>query len=1165
MFILDDNFKTHDDNLQPYSFSVERHTEIEDLHASVDERGFVLKSIGNRFILNSPRLNNFELNIKFGYTFLAEFNPVFNVLFSYDKKTRCAQGLKVTYDLGGRLIFTLINLDRMKITECESVCIDEFEISEGDITELRIKCKGNMLFVSLSDKLFKFDIKDNKGYIALERKNFIGELIIKEITLLSDDDLSETEIVPVQKVRIPLTDGGDIPYEFSYKISKIDDNCYLDVRLGGGTATRKLNREDRPGQYVAEKDTLVSPYTIIRNNKEKKFYLYNGRRTICDPNIFWECQKILFNHPDMPIERRFLLKNFEINENTSVSYGYESFSCSGYANQAGGPSEYIFDLDGNMLYSGNALTESICELYSPDDKYAVGLIPKNAYRYDDIITHLRGNHYFHIDEDISLTLSFKTRLYLEAVSIRAEIRDVYDSEVLECFEPKIKCGKWQFGYSELRVEVNSKPLKLGVYRIVFIISYGDSIYKEYNKVFEVFDKDSRVSPAVASGLPFVFSMPNEQKWLASNTFDLWNPKPSCDTGHFISCVTNTPIEATEYRIWEVIKLFGREWFAWLSDRTCLDPSIELYPEVVKNTDYLYVPAKTETFPLRNDLYLVGTYQNPKFRKYLHEFMELNPDIAEKLLYKIPEKEEFVYEKQKEIDESGEVKEYKAFTYEHLRNLMEVCHAEWMRFANGKILEAFKVQNGELKKLNPNFKRSSYGPFNTYVTAPLSYHTIKAFGNLPYNTLSDEVYTGFAVFEDYPASCAYQTCRGAFAAMTILLHCPNLRLYPEQYEGFPLGGCIDGAVKFSHSPMGKFDIPLYYSTTHALEYVYNTPRLTDEGFVYWNTYGFHRPDHSIDMWNEEVRGWKTVLDVKPKRPLKTMAMVTEYYEEEDSYSDEISTLHGHTNMVNTSEEIHGYIYETVRKNGFNTPFALKFDTLRKLTKDDCDVLVLPTLRYCSEEAKKEIRRLYDEGVSLVASSHVDGLEDIFGVKGKTISTESNTLILGNEEEDIYPFDVKFNYESDGAETLMTIQDGTAVIFKNDRAILFNASIGRLGYECFEGMEGKQRKNVSKLMEKAVCNAISDLSNPLVRGENVGVTLFESQKGTKHLLCIDYSKYLNAETDKNTAIVKFDMPIKDISVDRNITKVRDKDGYIREIRFDMRVHEAVMFTLYEEELT
>lgn len=222
-------------------------------------------------------------------------------------------------------------------------------------------------------------------------------------------------------------------------------------------------------------------------------------------------------------------------------------------------------------------------------------------------------------------------------------------------------------------------------------------------------------------------------------------------------------------------------------------------------------------------------------------------------------------------------------------------------------------------------------------------------------------------------------------------------------------------------------------------MYNTPRLTDDGFRYWNTYGFHRPDHPAQMWHEEVKGWKTAIDIKPKKPLKTMAMVTEYYEEEDLYSDEITTLHGHTNMANTSEEIHGYIYETVRKNGFNAP------------------------------------------------------------------------------------------------------------------------IGRLGYECFEGMEGKQRKNVSRLMEKAVCDAIAALSNPLVRGENVGVTLFESQKGTLQLLCIDYSKYLNADIDKKIAIVKFDIPIKNISTDRDIAKVRDKNGYIKEIRFDIRPHESVMFTL------
>ena len=325
--------------------------------------------------------------------------------------------------------------------------------------------------------------------------------------------------------------------------------------------------------------------------------------------------------------------------------------------------------------------------------------------------------------------------------------------------------------------------------------------------------------------------------------------------------------------------------------------------MVKNCDYLYIPAKTEVFPLRNDLYLAKTYQNPEFREYLHEFMDLNHDIAEKLTYKKNVSTE--YERAPIFDESGKIPVYKDFTYEHLDNLMKVCHKEWMEFALGKLLQNFREQNEEMKKLNPNFKRTAYGPFNQYVTPTLSYHTIKAFGNLPYNTLSEEVYTGFAIFEDYPASCAYQTYRGAFAVMTILLHCPGLRIYPEQYKG-GIGGCIDGAVKFSHAPMGKYTMPLYFNTTHAFEFVYNTPSKTEDGFGYWTTYGFHRPDFMPEMWDKLVRDWKTVENCNPKRPLRTMAMITEYYDEEDIYDGSIINYHGHTNLYNRSEEAHGYV-------------------------------------------------------------------------------------------------------------------------------------------------------------------------------------------------------------------------------------------------------------------
>lgn len=50
MFKVFDSFKAFDENCQPYTFSVERHTETANLHAGVTADGFSLKSVGNRHI-----------------------------------------------------------------------------------------------------------------------------------------------------------------------------------------------------------------------------------------------------------------------------------------------------------------------------------------------------------------------------------------------------------------------------------------------------------------------------------------------------------------------------------------------------------------------------------------------------------------------------------------------------------------------------------------------------------------------------------------------------------------------------------------------------------------------------------------------------------------------------------------------------------------------------------------------------------------------------------------------------------------------------------------------------------------------------------------------------------------------------------------------------------
>ncbi len=1141
MYLLKENFKLYDDNFIPHTLFSEKHSAIQNLHASADERGFVLKSIGNRWILKTPLLKTFSLDLTFSYTYLSQFNPCTYVFFGYDVRNRCGDGIRFVYNLNGAFEVTLVKVDRMQITQIgKSIEFRDFHIKENENINLSVNVDKNILKGNVHGRDFSFDIVPVQGNLAFERKNFVGEWIIKEISLSSQDELDVKTILPEKKVKIPLIDGGDIPYELTYKAEKLGSQCYLLAQLSGGTATRALNRQDRPGQYMAEQDRIASPFVAIRNGTSKKrFKLYHGTRIICDPNVCWDCLKDFFKNPDLPICAIFPIEESDINKDTAISFGYEEMRCIGYLAQSGGPSEFIFDKNGSILYEGEELSESVFELYSPANKYATTLIPEDTYRRKDVLRHLAVNHYFHIDEPISLTMSLRSTLPLENFKIEAEIRDVYDSECLSKLTPETTVEDWKFGYRQLLVKVQNSPLRLGVYRIVFTVYYGDSVYKIYNKVFEVFDKDAHVSPARASGLPFTFSMPNEQKWLMSNTFDLWNPKPSCDEIHFISCVTNTPIEAKKQKIWELMPIFGREWYAWLNNRVCLDWSLENNAETVEHSDYLYTYLENGFNP-RIATYLIHAYQRQAFRDILHDFLEKNPNVAKKLIYK-----------------PQSVSEHQ-FTYEELGNLLETCHKEWFDFINGRLLEMIRKQNKDLKKINPKFKRAFYGPFFQYVTGTVSYHSARAFGYDPDDSLAKDIFTGFAVFEDYPSPCAYPTYRGAFAAMTFLLHCPDLVIYPEQYSGSD-GGCIDGGVKFAYAPMGKYDTPLYFNSTHAFEYVFNTPHRTKDGYRYWSSYGFHRRDHEPEMADRLTRDWKTVIDNKPCRPLRTMAMITEYFDEEDFFSAENLTLHGYTVFSNVSEEGHGYVFDCVRESGLNSPFAIKSETLSSLNENECDVLVIPTLKYASKETVSEIRRLYECGVSLIAVSDVCGLEDIFGVRENNRKERITELCTAKGNELIFPNEAEFKYDADGAQTVMASENGTPVLLRNKGTLLINAPVSKLGYECFEGREGKTKNNVSELLRRTLKEEMIKLSSPLILGENVGITLFESEKGNTQLLAIDYSAYDNRNITEREAVVRINFPIKEALSDRSFVSVRDKNGNITEIRFKILAHEAVMFRL------
>ena len=89
----------------------------------------------------------------------------------------------------------------------------------------------------------------------------------------------------------------------------------------------------------------------------------------------------------------------------------------------------------------------------------------------------------------------------------------------------------------------------------------------------------------------------------------------------------------------------------------------------------------------------------------------------------------------------------------------------------------------------------------------------------------------------------------------------------------------------------------------------------------------------------------------------------------------------------------------------------------------------------------------------------------------------------------------------------------------------------------------------------------LSNLLALGENVGVTLFETEDNRKMLLAMDYTPFDNKEHSGKEAIVKINMGgVSDAKSDRELF-VGKKDGIVKELRFNIREHESVFIVLCE----
>ena len=588
-------------------------------------------------------------------------------------------------------------------------------------------------------------------------------------------------------------------------------------------------------------------------------------------------------------------------------------------------------------------------------------------------------------------------------------------------------------------------------------------------------------------------------------------------------------------MWEVIKKFGRKWYAWLTKRiygSHEEATPEKHPEVTKNADYLRYDHD----------FLAGAYcywAGKKTYDFFEDFLDKTEGAREVV---------------------GKTRE-EPYTLEHHFKLLKNYKKE---FFDAFVEESVRLRKEDVKKLrsyNPDVKFAGYGPFAIYAAHLRSYSLLEYHAFPTNKDLFELFFSGFCQFEDYPASCAYQTYRGPFGVGTMLAKIPSLVFYPEQYKS-AIGGCIDGHVKFANPPLGKYDMPLWFNTTLTRDYVYNAAVKTKDGYRFWDTYGFMHGDHHEEQDDAFIKDWKYILRHKPRSKPRSPIFFAEFPKEESLVDSEFATEENWRVFYNRSEEGIAHLYETSRLFGLPMGAFASWDALDTLTENDTDLIILPSIVGLSDIRLEKLRKLYKNGVSLFAVSRVDGLEDLFGVEYSPGEAGLCSIAADGVTEDIYPYTEILNYKPRGADVRMSAS-GNPVYFTYGRTALLNLPAYSVGRIHFKEHPYLGRATNSPLYFEITAKILKELSSPLATSDKeCGITLVRDESGNDILLAIDYSRYDQTELDlEREYTVTLNADYRDcVALDgKPIRKLISESGRLDGIVVSLRQHESALIKL------
>ena len=937
----------------PYGWTVETYTEYTHLHGEVRPDGYALIPHGNLHLPLVPVLANVDLDIRF------QVDPALtgglldlSLVFRYDRRCRHGHAVRLQQRADTlRVAFGEQHGNQFRVLEERA--FDAIELTNAPM-QATLTVTGSAATVHFGGHTVRFEkVPPGAGSVAVCRGCFFGELLIRRLALTSSDDIPSENILPRTTVAFPAAiDGMDVPIRYSVDVSRYGEIYEVNAELSGGAPEKRC---DHPGNYHCRViDWLTRPYIRFAGPRSEtgNLYLADDTLVLCAkpvPNPFFYGQ--FYDEPEWPLRVQFRLERFPADP--LLVLGYEHYCCEAAQQRQGGPTEvFVEPASKQILHWGRALKKHGADIrfVSPPNPRLLEQLPASDPRHAQAVDYVRNNHFFSEGEECRFvpTIDCGRDLEVAELRLRCRLENAFFEPLEDYRDCPLTAGECAIASVQRAVGELSlgSSLGVGVYHLRAQLAWGGRVVEQYC-AFEVMPASPNAPNAPqASGLPVMFNMPNEITGLETDSFDPWQGI-SDDVAHYTAICCFYPDFARTNRIWDVVRVYGRTWFVWITSRTTDRPGWETHADVIAECDYLCAPENPADGAVFRYLARPECYVGDILAALRQFVRDTGRDIA---------------------IEPGDRLDGATFA-----RVLDECWHDWLAYFNTHYLQSLlKPFYDRLRERNPRLKFASYGPYQAYAAHYKGTHQLSVFG-LGDGTGVEAQFDGFRVFEDYPVACGYSLNRGVYMLAACEMAMPRVTIYPEIYTR-GVNGCPDGAVYYAWPPMGIFGVEDSVLRKRVFEYALATVWFDQGTFSYWRDHGFHVRNSTRERYEIILRAWQVVRSHPPKRPLRTTAFAG---------SEACCRAHGSrlstTNRVfNTTEEAPAWAYEMARLDGQPAGIVTRLEAIDRLTAGDIDTLVLPPLYAAADEQLTAIRRLHEQGVSLLAFENVTGLEDLFGV-------------------------------------------------------------------------------------------------------------------------------------------------------------------------------------------